>query len=162
MRLRTRSRGPSPCAVLRRALRVGGLGPCLVVLACDDPRTLPEPDPSSFVDRAYPALLRDCAFAGCHGDPQRPLFVPGPGRTRLDPTTELMDPPTTEELQLAYDRARGLTGLVRVGGTTMPLLLHKTQAGAAHRGVDRHDRNVYEDPEHPGSLALRSWLGGGE
>ena len=154
------SAASSPRGVLPRVLLCGGLGLSLS-LGCDDSsRPLPRPDPAGFRELVYPTLLRDCAFAGCHGDPRRPLFVPGPGRTRLDPTTELMGPPTADELQVAYDRTRGLLGPVRTGNgeETMPFLLEKTRAGAGHQGLDRHGQNVYEDPDAPGASALRRWL----
>ncbi|MEZ4453223.1 MAG: hypothetical protein R3B09_27420 [Nannocystaceae bacterium] len=152
---------------LRRAHAHARLALALGLLAaCDAPtRPLPSPDPRRFVDEAYPVLLRDCAFGGCHGDPRRPLFVPGPGRTRLDPTnTEPFDPPTAAELALAHDRVRGLLAQEIGGGgeDALPLLLEKTQAGAGHRGRDAHGRNVYEDPEASGYHALVAWLEGGE
>ncbi len=149
-------------AVLAGALICGGLG-LLAAPGCDDAsRPLPRPDPVTFADEAYPALLRDCAFAGCHGDPRRPLFIPGPGRTRLNPAGELMAPPTADELQVAYDRSRALLTLVRVGDgrQSMPLLLQKTQGGAGHQGADLHGANIYEDPEAEGYQALRRWLYG--
>jgi hypothetical protein len=125
--------------------------------ACDAPtRALPRPDPEAFAASVYPALLRDCAFAGCHGDPRRPLFIPGPGRTRLDPQSAPLDPATAAELTLAYDRARGL--VEREVGEAGPLLVEKTLAGAAHGGRDRHGVNVYEDDAAPGLAALRAWL----
>ena len=119
------------------------------------------PDPIRFAAEIYPVLLRDCAFAACHGDPVRPLFVPGPGRVRLDPSRALLDPPTEDELLRAYDRARGLVEL-EVGRASdeeeLPLLLHKTRAGAAHRGRDDHGRNIYEDPRADGFAALLDWI----
>ncbi|MEZ4384163.1 MAG: hypothetical protein R3A79_22710 [Nannocystaceae bacterium] len=132
--------------------------------ACDAPtRALPRLDPELFAASVYPTLLRDCAFAGCHGDPRRPLFVPGPGRARLDPGSAALDPATPAEIALAYERARGLAE--HEVGDIGPLLVEKTVAGAAHGGRDRHGVNVYEDDAAPGLAALRAWLGdaaGGE
>ena len=126
-------------------------------VGCEDPRTsVPAPDPRVFRAAVYPVLLRDCGFAGCHGDPRRPLFTPGPGRVRLEPETDLYDAPTEAELRRAYDRARAL--LVREGDEPAPLL-HKPGPEAAHHGRDRAGRNVYEDPEDPGLATLRAWAG---
>ncbi|MCA9663884.1 MAG: hypothetical protein KC486_36500 [Myxococcales bacterium] len=125
--------------------------------ACDAPtRALPRPDPEVFAESVYPTLLRDCAFAGCHGDPRRPLFIPGPGRVRLDPESTPLDPATAAEIGLAYDRARGLAE--REVGDAAPLLVEKTLAGSAHGGRDRHGVNVYEDDAAPGLAALEAWL----
>lgn len=145
-------------ALTRAALGLAAL----TLAACDAPaRSLADPDPIRFAAEVYPVLLRDCAFAGCHGDPRRPLFVPGPGRTRLDPERALLDPPTDDELALAFDRARALLGrAVEVDGAILPLLLEKTRAGAGHQGRDAHGDNVYEDPEADGYAVLRAWVEG--
>lgn len=127
----------------------------LALSGCDDPeRLVPAPARRGFEAEVYPVLLRDCAFAGCHGDPRRPLFVPGPGRARLDPATEPLDPPTRAELDLAYDRTRAL---LLAEGDEPPPLLHKPRAEAAHRGRDVHGANVYEDPASPGLQLLTRW-----
>jgi hypothetical protein len=143
--------------LLRRA------GPALtlvLVVGCEDPQgRVPAPDPAVFRTTVYPALLRDCAFAGCHGDPRRPLFTPGPGRTRLDPTAAPLDAATAAELELAYDRARAL---LLLEGDEPPPLLHKPTAGAAHEGRDAAGRNVYEDPAAPGLAALTAWASAAE
>jgi len=136
-------------------LLLGVLGP-----GCDDPRPgLPAPDLALFRETVYPVLLRDCGFAGCHGDPRRPLYTPGPGRVRLDPATDVFDRPTTAELELSYDRARAL--LLREGDEPPPLL-HKPGPGAAHRGRDGAGDNVYDDPAAPGLRALTAWASGVE
>ena len=132
----------------------------LALVGCDDPRlAVPAPDPALFQATVYPVLLRDCGFAGCHGDPRRPLFTPGPGRVRLDPATGPFDPPTAAELLLAYDRARAL---LLPEGDEPPPLLHKPGAGAAHRGRDAAGDNVYEDAAAPGLLALTAWAASAE
>ena len=148
-------------AALLAARRGGGaLVGALVLSGCDDPeRVVPAPERGRFEVEVYPLLLRDCAFAGCHGDPRRPLFTPGPGRTRLGAATEPLDPPTRAELDLAYDRTRAL---MLAEGEEPPPLLHKPGAGAAHRGRDVHGANVYEDPESPGLEILTRWAEGTE
>ena len=86
---------------VRAGRRGGGWSALLwaACVGCEDPRTsVPAPDPRVFRAAVYPVLLRDCGFAGCHGDPRRPLFTPGPGRVRLDPATDLYDAPTEAEL----------------------------------------------------------------
>jgi hypothetical protein len=135
--------------------RAAGSLAALSLFACDDPQLrVPAPDPALFRDSVYPLLLRDCGFAGCHGDARRPLFTPGPGRVRLAADSDIFDEPTAAELELAYDRARAL--LLREGDEPPPLL-HKPGAGAAHRGRDAAGRNVFEDDDAPGLLALRAW-----
>ncbi len=136
----------------RRGAAVAVVG--LMVGGCDDPvAQVPAPDRQQFQAEVYPLLLRDCGFLACHGDPQRPLFVPGPGRTRLDPDTEVFAVPTAAELERSYDRARAL--LVEQGGAG-PVLIHKTTQGAAHLGADPSGRNVYED-DAPELEVLRAW-----
>jgi hypothetical protein len=134
--------------------------PLLGALGCDDAKVVvPAPDPAVFEATVYPVLLRDCSFAACHGDPRRPLYVPGPGRPRLEETTDIFDRPTAAELELGYDRARAL--LLREGDEPPPLL-HKPGPGAAHRGRDAAGDNVYEDPAAPGLAALTAWASGAE
>lgn len=145
-------------------VRVGG-GRLLVawwigmVVACDSGgQEIPAPDPELFVQTVYPVLLRDCSFPACHGHPNRPLFLPGPGRTRLDVDTELFDPPTVEEVNLAYARTRGLLGVtVEADGQQLPLLLEKTLGHAGHAGRDRHGKNVYEHRRSLGWKVLQDW-----
>lgn len=144
----------------RLAPRGAALAGLLALSGCDDPeRLVPAPERRGFEAEVYPVLLRDCAFSGCHGDPRRPLFVPGPGRARLDPATEPLDTPSRAELDLAYDRARAL---LLVEGDEPPPLLHKPSADAAHRGRDVHGANVYEDPASPGLRLLSRWAEGAE
>lgn len=128
--------------------------------ACDDPeRVVPAPDRARFGAEVYPLLLRDCSFPACHGDPRRPLFVPGPGRTRLGTPESPLDEPTRDEVDLAYDRARAW---LLAEGDEPPPLLHKPGPRAAHEGRDEHGRNVYEDPDSPGLAILKSWAEGTE
>ncbi len=130
----------------------------LVLLGCDDPEPrVPAPDRAGFAATVYPVLLRDCGFPACHGDARRPLFTPGPGRTRLAAEVALLDPATPAEVDRAYDRARAL--LLREHDEPPPLL-HKPTADAAHRGRDADGRNVYEDPAAPGLQALTAWAEG--
>lgn len=140
------------------SLKTAAVIAALVSGACDDVRgTVPAPDVKEFRERVYPVLLRDCAFAGCHGDARRPLFVPGPGRVRLDAMTDVYDAATAAELGRAYDRSRAL--LLREGDEPAPLV-HKPGPDAAHQGRDAEGRNVYEDPEAPGLLVLQAWADG--
>jgi len=126
-----------------------------LLAACEDPEPqVPAPAFGEFRREVYPVLLRDCAFSGCHGDARRPLFVPGPGRTRLDPSTPPLDPGTDAELDRAYERARGL---LLIEGDEPPPLLHKPTADAEHRGRDEHGDNVYEDPDARGLQILERW-----
>lgn len=134
------------------------LGAAALTSGCDDAvREVPAPDREGFRRTVYPVLLRDCAFSGCHGDPRRPLFVAGPGRVRLDPDMDLYEPPTAEEVDRAYDRARAL--LLREGDEPPPLL-HKPGPEAAHVGRDAAGDNVYMHDDDPGLLALRAWAEG--
>lgn len=138
------------------ALGLAALG----LLACEDVHgEVPAPSQAMFRAQVYPLLLRDCGFAGCHGDPRRPLFTPGPGRVRLDPATDLLDPPTADELALAHDRARAL---LLGEGDEPPPLLHKPTRGAAHRGRDPAGRNVYDADDAPALAVLRAWAASGE
>lgn len=129
-------------------------------VACDPGgQTIPAPDPELFVQTVYPVLLRDCSFPACHGNPSRPLFVPGPGRTRLSEESELFDAPTAEEIHVAYARTRGLLGSsIEVDGEPLPIFLEKTLSHAAHAGRDRHGNNVYEHRDTPGWTVLREWV----
>lgn len=125
---------------------------------CDDVvRTVPAPSRETFRETVYPVLLRDCAFSGCHGDPRRPLFVAGPGRVRLAAEMDLYEPPTAEEVDRAYDRARAL---LLAEGDEPPPLVHKPGPTAAHAGRDAAGDNLYMDAEEPALLALRAWAEG--
>ncbi|MGB1015013.1 MAG: hypothetical protein ACPG4T_12830 [Nannocystaceae bacterium] len=128
-------------------------------VACDPGgQTIPAPDPDLFVQTVYPVLLRDCSFPACHGNPSRPLFIPGPGRTRLSEESELFDAPTADEINVAYARTRGLLGSsIEVDGEPLPILLEKTLSHAGHAGRDRHGNNVYEHRDTPGWSVLRDW-----
>ncbi|MCY0990713.1 hypothetical protein OV203_26450 [Nannocystis sp. ILAH1] len=141
--------------------RAAVVAPALLLVAgCDDPvRVVPAPDRGRFGAEVYPVLLRDCSFPACHGDPRRPLFVPGPGRTRLGEPESPLDAPTRAEVDLAYDRARAW---LLAEGDEPPPLLHKPGPRAAHEGRDEHGRNVYEDPDAPGLAVLTAWAEGTE
>ncbi|MBZ5708389.1 hypothetical protein [Nannocystis pusilla] len=144
-------------AILFAPRRPRAAAAALAVLfgGCDDPeRVVPAPDRARFGAEVYPLLLRDCAFPACHGDPRRPLFVPGPGRTRLGAPESPLDAPTRAEVDLAYDRSRAW---LLAEGDEPPPLLHKPGPRAAHEGRDEHGRNVYEDPDAPGLAILRGW-----
>lgn len=146
--------------LLRRPLAAAPALAAALLVACDDPvRVIPAPDRALFGAEVYPVLLRDCSFPACHGDPRRPLFVPGPGRTRLGEPESLLDAPTREEVDLAYDRARAW---LLAEGDEPPPLLHKPGPRAAHEGRDEHGRNVYEAPDAPGLATLTRWAEGAE
>ena len=136
---------------------------CFVLLlaaGCDyESKTIvPAPDKADFEARAYPVLMRDCAFAGCHGDSDRLLQVYGPGRTRISADLETYDPPTKEEIDASYSRARSF--LQHDGDIRNSLLLHKPIQGSAHFAIDNNGRNVYQGGEDPGFQTLLSWARG--
>lgn len=140
----------------RAASRSALLG--LSLVACDAEHVeIPSASYSEFRDEVYPILVRDCGFVRCHGDTARFFVVLGPGRARLDPTTNLFDPPTDDELWSAYQNARGMLASDR--GVLDSPLLTKPVDGRAHGGLDRFGRNVWE----PGAAeleVLERWAGG--
>jgi hypothetical protein len=134
---------------------------CAWLIGCSDLGELQisTPDRAAFEAVAYPVLLRDCAFHACHGSTERFLQVFGPGRGRMRPTTEPLDPATPEEIMQSYDRARSM---LDVAVPENSLLLRKplaTQAGGTgHEGVDSLGRNVYQSATESGYRALAQWV----
>jgi len=120
---------------------------------------LPSPDGARFVSEVYPVLLRDCGFVECHGKPERFFRVVGPGRARLDATTESDDPAVFAEVQLSYQRA--LSMLATAADVEGSLLLRKPlefgAGGQGHKGVDDLGRNVFASTSDPSYVLLRSW-----
>jgi hypothetical protein len=118
-----------------------------------------DPGLDRFANEAYPVLLRDCGFPGCHGAMDRFFRVLGPGRTRLSPSADPSDPATAEEIQNSYDRARSM---IEVGDPAHSLLLRKPLAssagGAGHKGDDSLGRNVYASTVDPNFQILRAWV----
>lgn len=106
----------------------------------------------------YPVLLRNCAFPDCHANHERFLVVYGPGRVRVPFDTELFDPPTPDELSLAYERARSM---LRADAPDASLLLRKgleaSAGGASHMGTDSLGRNVFADTSDPEYMTLLRW-----
>ena len=134
----------------------------VVALGCDVPPdevVVPEPDPAVFRDDVYPILLRDCAFSGCHGDPERFFAVFGPGRTRLRAETDLDAPVTTEELAVSYARAQSM--LLSPGGIQRAPLVRKPLAEAAggvrHRGTDPWGGAIFPSKQDPRFVVLAQW-----
>lgn len=117
-----------------------------------------------FRDTAYPILLRDCAFAACHGDTRRFFVVYGPARTRLDPATDMDAPVTPEELAQTYARAQSM--LTDPAGVRRSLLLRKPLAvsagGAGHVGTDAWGDAPYPSKADPSYQALLAWARTGE
>jgi hypothetical protein len=146
-----------------RIRRLTLLAALTLLCACGDSNTwsgdVPAPDPALFQSAVYPVLLRDCAFADCHGGEHRFFQVFGPGRTRLDPATKPHDPATAAELQRSYDRARSM--LVSGDTPSDSLLLRKpleiTAGGQGHKGVDAFGRNVYKSKQEPDYQVLSQW-----
>lgn len=137
------------------------------ITGCDAPEDtrLPAPDRALFERQAYPALLRDCGFSGCHGDPSRAFQVYGPGRARLpgdgeDEVVGHFDAPTERELSRSYERARAM--LTTSDDPLAAPLLRKPLEDAGHRGRDAQGRNVYRDRQADGYLALEGWVRGVE
>jgi hypothetical protein len=125
--------------------------------ACADPTTelkLPTPDAKQFEQQVYPVLLRDCGFSACHGDPARFFRVFGPGRRRYRAETGLFVPPTGEEIQLSYERARSM--LASEDGIDKSDLLRKP-LHADHGGVDEWGNNTYRYETDPGYMTLYKW-----
>jgi hypothetical protein len=113
----------------------------------------------SFRENVYPILLHDCGFAGCHGTADRFFSVFGPGRTRLDPTSGIFDPPTQSEIALSYTRARSM--LIGPDGVASSLLLRKPiprdQGGAGHKGDDPYGAAVYRSTDDESYSVLYRW-----
>jgi predicted small lipoprotein YifL len=141
------------------------LAATLTLCACGSrgaPFQLPDADTRLFFEQAYPVLLTDCGFPACHGTPERFFVVYGPGRTRLDPATDIMAEVTAEELALSYTRARSL--LVAPGGPSQSLLLRKPLAvsagGAVHAGNDPWGNAVIPNKRDARYETLFFWASG--
>jgi len=131
----------------------------VLALGCTSEVLPAEPPPVDrcFFDReVYPVLARDCGFPTCHGSEERSLQVWSPGRARLGESA-VLDPPTEEELQRSFDRARSMLAGAPV--VEESLLLRKPLETGGHRGRDRWDRNVYAG-EDPGWELLARWANG--
>jgi hypothetical protein len=131
-----------------------GLG----LLACEaEPTELPGPSYTVFRDQVYPLLLRDCGFAQCHGDSDRFYVLYGPGRARLDPEIDVLDPPTSDELWFAYQSTRGM--LTSDRGVLDSPLLTKPLEGVGHGGLDSFGRNVWPASD-PAWQTIGPWAEG--
>ncbi|MFM2420695.1 MAG: hypothetical protein RL385_5418 [Pseudomonadota bacterium] len=129
--------------------------------ACGDTTILqrvPAPDAQTFELEVYPVLLRDCGFPACHGDPDRFFRVFGPGRTRYRASTALFDEPTSEEIELAYHRARSM--LANENGVEHSDLLRKPITENGHKGIDQWGNNVYRSASDPSYVTLLTWAKG--
>ena len=120
---------------------------------------IPTPDGQLFVHEVYPQLLRDCAFVGCHGAPDRFFQVFGPGRARLDRATKPDAPATLAEVLHSYDRARSM--VATEDRLENSLLLQKplepSAGGQGHKGMDLLGRNVFASTRVPGYQLLERW-----
>jgi hypothetical protein len=118
-------------------------------------------DREVFETDVYPILVRDCGYPACHGDRDRFFRIFSPGRTRLSPTTPLYDPPTLEEVDASFDRARSM--LAAVSDPRQSLLLRKpleaSAGGGAHAGLDELGRNVYAGEADPSWRTIARWAG---
>lgn len=125
------------------------------LVTCEAPPTeLPGPSYTQFRDQVYPVLLRDCGFVQCHGDDARFFALFGPGRTRLDAATDIFDPATKDELEFAYQSARGM--LTSDRGVYASPLLSKPLEGHSHGGLDNFGRNVWHEDD-PAWQTLAQW-----
>ncbi len=159
------------CGVLLARVRFGTfLGTLAVVAAfalCSacgveaKPLRLASPDLTRFANEAYPVLLRDCGFPACHGATDRFFRVFGPGRSRFMPAmnADPGDPPTSDEINQSYERARSM---IDAKDPARSLILRKSLAsvagGAGHKGVDLLGRNVYASTAEPNYQVLRAWV----
>lgn len=145
-------------AFVRRTLFVG-LVTCAACSVDNPTQALPAPSADEFVTKVYPVLLRDCGFPECHGAPERFFRVFGPGRTRLDPETFPFEPPTDQEIETSYNRARSM--LVGENPQVDWLLLRKpipvAAGGAGHEGDDEWGNPVYASTQDPNYQVLRAW-----
>ena len=153
-----------PAAAAARPAAVAATRALVVALlaACTEPTgelEVPKPDPVVFRDAVYPILLRDCGFPGCHGTSERFFAVYGPGRTRLDPQTDIFAPATATELALTYERASSM--LVGPDGPRGSLLVRKpippSQGGAGHRGDDLWGTAVFRSKDDQRYATLYNW-----
>lgn len=133
-----------------------GLG--LALVGCDaEAPVVPAPSRAAFAREVYPILLRDCGFPACHGDPLRSFHLFGPGRLRLDPDMDPLDPPSADELNASYERTRAM--LVRAAGEDEALLVRKPGPGGGHQGIDANGENVYADGDDPALRTIAAWAG---
>jgi hypothetical protein len=135
---------------------------CTLAAACTAPvesADPPELDRCAFERDVYPVLARDCGFPACHGSPDRFFRVFAPGRTRLDPATGPFEPPTAEEIDATYERARSmLAGATRVEDSFLYRKpLEPSAGGSQHMGRDRFGRNVYGNVRASGHRAIATW-----
>ncbi len=136
----------------------------IVVSGCEDPVAVetPAPDYDAFVRDAFPILLRDCGMLTCHGVPERPFRVYGPGRLRApveaDTPTDRFDPVTDDELWFSYQRTRSMLTTDR-DVRSCPLLT-KPLPGAGHRGLDAYGGAVYRTRDDPSYRVLLDWADG--
>lgn len=151
-------------SVLQRVLSWWGwAGACVVSTATcaqsGGELVLPDVAAERFALDAYPVLLRDCAMASCHGDPDRFLRIVGPGRVRLSADTPPLDPATPDEVTLSFRRAQSLLadGTDRAHSLLLRKPLELGAGGAVHAGQDAFGRNVYKTADAPGYRALQRW-----
>ncbi|MBV1860276.1 MAG: hypothetical protein KUG77_17815 [Nannocystaceae bacterium] len=134
----------------------------LVLGGCEETSNVetPAPDYDAFVRDAYPILLRDCGMLTCHGVPERPFRIYGPGRLRAttDPPTDRFDAVTDDELWFTYQRSRSM--LTHDGEIRDSLLLTKPLPGAGHQGLDSYGGAVYKDRDDPSYRVLLDWANG--
>ena len=123
------------------------------------PLAIAMPDRMRFDQEVYPVLLRDCSFQACHGSSERFFQVYGPGRARLPPVSDALEPASAAELAYSYDRARSM---VDVTTPEHSLILRKPLAasagGSGHEGADTLGRNVYQTKLDPGYAAIAAWV----
>jgi hypothetical protein len=137
-----------------------GIAGMVATLGCftGAPPFVPGPDFEQFRTEIYPLLLRDCGFNACHGNEDRYYQVFGPGRMRIDEEMDLFLPPTEEEIEVSYERARAML-LTRDDVLDSPLL-RKPVEGGGHAGLDGQGRNVYAGRNDPEFLVLLEWARG--
>lgn len=135
----------------------------LAIACADAPSGRGMPDRATFDAVVYPLLMRDCGFSTCHGAPGRFFHLYGPGRMRLDPTSEPFAPPTAQELELSFQRSIAM--LDSQGRPEASLLLAKPldpqAGGAGHQGVDHFGRDVYTSEQAPAYQQLLRWASTG-
>jgi len=133
----------------------------LALAGCTQPVgdvTLVEPDQAVFRDTIYPILLRDCAFAGCHGTHDRFFAIFGPGRVRLDPATPIYSPVTELELALTYTRAASMIDADRAESLLLRKPISVSLGGAGHRGDDPWGLAVFRARDDARYVALKNWV----
>ncbi|MEM6291910.1 MAG: hypothetical protein AAGA54_11615 [Myxococcota bacterium] len=140
---------------IRRVAVCGALAQIAACDAEDEATQTPAPDYDVFVRDVYPIVLRDCGMLTCHGVPERPFRVFGPGRLRADDDTPRFDPVTEDELWFSYQRTRSM--LTHDGDVRSSLLLRKPLPGGGHRGVDAYGAPVYESRDDAAYRVLLDW-----